>query len=93
MLSVLAYDSEADAIRIANDTIYGLSGYVQSGNIERARAVASRLRTGTVFINGAGFDLAAPFGGYRSSGNGREWGDFGLREFLEVKAIMGYQAT
>ena len=93
VLCVLAYDSEADAIRVANDSNYGLSGYVQSGNIERARAVASQLRAGTVFINGAGMDLAAPFGGYKSSGNGREWGDFGLREFLEVKAVMGYRVS
>ncbi|HLR78467.1 MAG TPA: aldehyde dehydrogenase family protein, partial [Burkholderiaceae bacterium] len=90
VLSIMPYDSEDDAIRMANDTPYGLSGYVQSASLERARAVASRLRTGTVHLNGARADLAAPFGGYKQSGNGREWGEYGFREFLEVKAVMGY---
>ena len=91
VLSILPYDTEDDAIRIANDTPYGLSGYVASGSPERAMRVASRLRTGMVHVNGATVDHAAPFGGYKQSGNGREWGDFGLAEFLEVKAVMGAQ--
>ena len=93
VLSILPYDTEADAIKMANDTVYGLSGYVQSGNIERARNVASQLRTGNVHLNGAGPDFKAPFGGYKQSGNGHEWGEFGFEEFLEVKAVMGYQAA
>jgi aldehyde dehydrogenase (NAD+) len=89
VLAILPYDDEEDAIRIANDTPYGLSGYVASGNPERALRVGSRLRTGNVHLNGAGPDFAAPFGGYKQSGNGREWGEFGFEEFLEVKAVMG----
>ncbi len=92
VLSILPYDSEEQAIRMANDTVYGLSGYVQSGDLEHARRVASQLRTGQVRLNGAGPDFAAPFGGYKQSGNGREWGEFGLAEFLEVKAVIGYSA-
>lgn len=90
VLVMIPYDSEEDAIRMANDTVYGLSGYVQSGSLESARRVASRLRTGMVHLNGAGPDFSAPFGGYRQSGNGREWGEHGFREFLETKSIMGY---
>ncbi|MGD0191586.1 MAG: aldehyde dehydrogenase family protein [Rhizomicrobium sp.] len=93
VLSILPYKSEADAIRMANDTEYGLSGYVQSGNIEHARKVANQLRTGNVHLNGASVDFKAPFGGYKKSGTGREWGEFGFEEFLEVKAVMGYQAA
>ena len=89
VLAILPYDTEEDAIRIANDTPYGLSGYVASGNPERALRVASRLRTGNVHLNGAGPDFGAPFGGYKQSGNGREWGEHGFEEFLEVKAVMG----
>lgn len=89
VLVIIPYDSEDDAIRMANDTPYGLSGYVQSGSLEHARRVALRLRTGMVHLNGAGPDPAAPFGGYKQSGNGREWGEHGFRDFLEVKAIMG----
>jgi aldehyde dehydrogenase (NAD+) len=89
VLSILPYDSEDDAVRIANDTVYGLSGYVSSGDAERGMRVASRLRTGNVHLNGAGADFSAPFGGYKQSGNGREWGEFGFEEFLEVKAVMG----
>jgi aldehyde dehydrogenase (NAD+) len=88
VLSILPYKNEEDAVRIANDTPYGLSGYV-SGSPERAKNVAARLRTGNVHINGAGPDFAAPFGGYKQSGNGREWGQFGFEEFLEVKAMLG----
>lgn len=93
VLAILPYDTEEDAIRMANDTPYGLSGYVQSGSLERARKVASRLRTGNVHLNGAGPDFNAPFGGYKQSGTGREWGDHGFKEFLEVKAVMGYEAA
>ena len=91
VLVMIPYDSEEDAIRMANDTPYGLSGYVQSGSLEHARRVASRLRTGTVHLNGAGPDPTAPFGGYKQSGNGREWGEHGFRDFLEVKAVLGFQ--
>ena len=90
VLSIMAYDDEDDAVRIANDTPYGLSGYVSSGDIDRARRVAGRLRTGMVHINGANLDSIAPFGGYKQSGNGREWGAHGFDEFLEVKSIYGY---
>ncbi len=93
VLSILPYKSEEEAIRMANDTVYGLSGYVQSGSIDHAREVASKLRTGNVHLNGAGPDFNAPFGGYKQSGNGREWGEFGLEEFLEVKAVLGYEAA
>lgn len=89
VLAILPYDTEEDAIRIANDTPYGLSGYVASGDPDHALRVASRLRTGNVHLNGAGPDFAAPFGGYKQSGNGREWGEHGFEEFLEVKAVMG----
>ena len=90
VLSILPYEDEDDAVAIANDTPYGLSGYVSSGNLERARRVASRLRTGMVHINGASLDSRAPFGGYKQSGNGREWGPQGIDEFLEVKSVYGY---
>ncbi|MEM9207943.1 MAG: aldehyde dehydrogenase family protein, partial [Pseudomonadota bacterium] len=92
VLSILPYDSEDEAILIANDTPYGLSGYVSSGNLEHARRVAARLRTGMVHINGASLDAQAPFGGYKQSGNGREWGAHGIDEFLEVKSVYGYDA-
>ena len=91
VLSIIGYQDEDDAVAIANDTDYGLSGFV-SGEPGHARAVARRLRTGMVHINGAGPDFAAPFGGYKQSGNGREWGIEGFNEFLEVKAMMGYHA-
>ncbi|MBE8191429.1 MAG: aldehyde dehydrogenase family protein [Alphaproteobacteria bacterium] len=91
VLSILKYQDEAEAIDIANDTIYGLSGYVQ-GEVTHARKVAAQMRTGNVHINGAGPDVAAPFGGYKQSGNGREWGTHGFEDFLETKAILGYAA-
>jgi len=90
VISLIGYKDEEDAIRIANDTPYGLSGYVSSADPARAQAVARRLRTGNVHLNGAPTDPAAPFGGYKQSGNGREWGRYGFEEFLEVKAIMGF---
>ena len=92
VLSILPYKDEDDAVRIANDTPYGLSGYVSSADLGRARAVARRLRTGNVHLNGAPVDMTAPFGGYKQSGLGREWGAYGLEEFLETKAIIGYGA-
>ncbi|MDA1369707.1 MAG: aldehyde dehydrogenase family protein [Proteobacteria bacterium] len=88
VLSIIGYEDDADAIRIANDTDYGLSGYV-SGEAKHAQQVARQLRTGNVHINGAGPDFSAPFGGYKQSGNGREWGVEGFEEFLETKAMMG----
>jgi aldehyde dehydrogenase (NAD+) len=90
VLVMIPYQDEAEAVKIANDTVYGLSGYVYSGNIENARRIAAKLRTGMVHLNGASGDINAPFGGYKQSGNGREWGREGLKEFLEVKAVMGY---
>ncbi|MCY4343374.1 MAG: aldehyde dehydrogenase family protein [Gammaproteobacteria bacterium] len=93
VLSLIGYEDDADAVRIANDTVYGLSGYISSGDPERAKAIARRIRSGNVHLNGAPMDNKAPFGGYKQSGNGREWGSHGLEEFLEVKAIMGYNAA
>ena len=90
VLSIIPYEDEDDAVRIANDTPYGLSGYVTSADLDRARSVAARMRTGMVHINGASLDAMAPFGGYKHSGNGREWGAHGLEEFLEVKSVYGY---
>ena len=92
VLSIIPYDDEDDAVRIANDTPYGLSGCVSSASLERARKIASRMRTGMVHINGAHLDSMAPFGGYKQSGNGREWGAHGFEEFLELKSIYGYEA-
>ncbi len=92
VLCILPYQDEDEAIAMANDTPYGLSGYVQSGDPQRAEKVALRLRTGNVHINGAGPDFGAPFGGYKQSGNGREWGAEGFEEFLEIKAVMGCTA-
>jgi aldehyde dehydrogenase (NAD+) len=92
VLSIIGYQDEDDAVRIANDTPYGLAGYVSSGEIERARRVARRIRAGNVNLNGTANERAAPFGGYKQSGNGREWGRFGLEEYLEVKAIAGWGA-
>ena len=92
MLSIIGYESEDEAIAIGNDTDYGLAAYVQSGDIARARRVASQLRAGQVIINDAPMDLAAPFGGYKQSGNGRERGDRAFDDYLETKAIIGYGA-
>jgi aldehyde dehydrogenase (NAD+) len=90
VLSIIGYNDEEEAIQIANDTPYGLAGYVSSGDVARARSVARRIRAGNVNLNGAANERAAPFGGYKQSGNGREWGRFGLEEYLEVKAIAGW---
>ena len=92
VLSILPYKNEDEAISIANDTEYGLSGYV-SGSQEKAQKFAEKFRSGNVHLNGAGPDFNAPFGGYKKSGNGREWGDLGFEEFLEIKAILGYNAA
>ena len=92
VLSIIGYQDEDDAIRIANDTPSGLAGYVSSANVERARHVARRLRAGNINLNGAPNERGAPFGGYKHSGNGREWGRFGLDEYLEVKAVAGWGA-
>tara|TARA_B100000497_G_scaffold100851_1_gene114479 strand:- start:1693 stop:3120 length:1428 start_codon:yes stop_codon:yes gene_type:complete len=88
VLAILPYETEAEAIEIANDTPYGLSGYVQSSSDDHAIEVARQLRTGNIHINGGGPDFTAPMGGYKQSGNGREWGEHGLEEFLETKAII-----
>jgi aldehyde dehydrogenase (NAD+) len=90
VLSIMSYDTEDEAIDIANDTPFGLAGFVQSRDLNRARAVANRIRAGRVYLNGAPFDRSLPFGGYKQSGNGREFGVFGFEEYLEVKAIIGY---
>ncbi|HEX3701443.1 MAG TPA: aldehyde dehydrogenase family protein [Phenylobacterium sp.] len=89
VLAILPYESIDQAIAIGNDTEYGLAGYVNGADIEQARKIARRIRAGQVSING-GSDMTAPFGGYKKSGNGREWGDFAFHEFLETKAILGY---
>ena len=91
VLVMIGYEDDDDAVRIANDTVYGLSGYI-SGSGDRAKTMARRIRSGNVHVNGAGPDFNAPFGGYRQSGNGREWGPLGFEEYLETKAIMGYDA-
>jgi aldehyde dehydrogenase (NAD+) len=90
VLCILGYDSEDEAIAIANDTDYGLGGYVQSSDIDHARAVAGRLRTGYISLNNAGLDINVPFGGYKRSGNGREFSDFGFDEYVETKSILGF---
>jgi len=93
VLVMIPYDSEEQAIRIANDTPYGLAGYVQSGDIDRARKVATRIRAGNIHLNGASGGTDVPFGGFKQSGNGREWGAHGFTDYLEIKAIEGYGAA
>jgi aldehyde dehydrogenase (NAD+) len=88
VLAIMPYDDEDDAVRIANDTVYGLAGGVWSADEERAKQVARRIRTGQVEINGGAFNPLAPFGGYKQSGHGRELGHFGLEEFLQVKSLQ-----
>jgi len=90
VLCIMPYADEDDAVRIANDTVYGLGSHVQSADIERARRVARQIRAGQVHINHPAWDAHAAFGGYKQSGNGREYGVFGLEEYLETKAILGY---
>jgi aldehyde dehydrogenase (NAD+) len=88
VLVVIPYENEDDAVRIANDSNFGLGGYVSGTDVDKCRDIARKMRTGAVWING-GFDFHAPFGGYKRSGNGREWGEYGFHEYLEVKAIIG----
>ncbi len=90
VLSIIGYDTEDQAIAIANDTEYGLGGYVHSKDIEHARAIATQIRAGYISLNNAGLDLNAPFGGYKQSGNGREFGDQAFGEFLEYKSLLGF---
>jgi aldehyde dehydrogenase (NAD+) len=93
VLSIIVYDSEDEAVAIANDTLYGLSAYVSAGDLTDAQRVGKRIRAGRVYLNGAPADRSAPFGGYKQSGNGREKGRFGLEEYLEVKALLGYRTA
>jgi aldehyde dehydrogenase (NAD+) len=93
VLSILPYADEAEAIRLANDTVYGLAAYVQSADLDHARRVAAQMRAGNVYLNYPAGDTAAPFGGYKQSGNGREYARWGLEEFLEIKGTVGYQAA
>ena len=93
VLVMLPYDNEDQAVEIANDTVYGLAGYVQTGDLDHGRDVASRIRAGQVALNEAPLDVTAPFGGYKQSGNGREWGESAFHEFMEVKAVLGYDAA
>jgi aldehyde dehydrogenase (NAD+) len=91
VLSVIAYDSVDEAVEIANGTVYGLGAHVQGQDLAAARAVAARIRSGQVHINHPAWNPHAPFGGYKRSGNGREYGLEGLQEYLETKAILGFQ--
>ncbi|WP_421996100.1 aldehyde dehydrogenase family protein, partial [Roseococcus sp.] len=93
VLSIIPYKDEAEAVQMANDTIYGLAAYVQSGDVESARRISSQMRAGNVFMNYPVGDTAAPFGGYKQSGNGREYGKWALDDFTEIKAVIGYQAA
>lgn len=90
VLAIIPYESESDAIEIANDTVYGLAAYVQSGSLDRARSISRKIRAGQVTINYADWNVNVPFGGYKQSGNGREYAEWGIDEFLETKAIVGY---
>jgi aldehyde dehydrogenase (NAD+) len=93
VLSILPYRDEAEAIRLANDTVYGLAAYVQSADRGHANRVAAEMRAGNVFVNYPEWDTAAPFGGYKQSGNGREYGKWALDDFTEIKAVIGFQAA
>jgi aldehyde dehydrogenase (NAD+) len=93
VLSILTYETEEQAIAAANDTVTGLAAYVSSSDPSHAHKVAGQLRAGNVYVNGASFDLTVPFGGYKQSGNGREFGEFGLDEYFEFKAVLGYAAA
>ena len=89
MITILRAKDEAEAVKIANDTPYGLAGYVSAGSVEGATRVGRQIRAGNVNLNGVPNERTAPFGGYKQSGNGREWGKYGMEDFLEVKAIAG----
>jgi aldehyde dehydrogenase (NAD+) len=93
VLSILPYDSVEEAIQQANDTVYGLASYLQTKDLDKARDVARRMRTGNVHINYPAWEAGMPFGGYKQSGNGREYAEYGLEDFLETKGILGYQAA
>jgi aldehyde dehydrogenase (NAD+) len=93
VVSIMPYETEEDAIAEANNTVYGLAAYIQSGDLAHAKQVASRMRAGTIYLNAPSMDIAAPFGGYKQSGNGREWSHWGLDDFLEIKGIVGYAAA
>ena len=93
VLCILPYKNEDEAVEIANDTPYGLSGYVSGSDPEKITKIAGKIRAGNVHLNGAGLDFTAPFGGYKQSGNGREWGEIGFEEFLEMKAVMDIDAA
>ena len=91
VLTMIPYDSVDEAVEIANDTEYGLAAYVQSSSLEKAREIASKLRAGNVNLNGAGQTPNLPFGGYKKSGNGREWGAHGFSDYLEIKAVAFFE--
>ncbi len=93
VLAIMGFKDESEAVELANDTPYGLAGYVTAGTVERARKVGRLIRAGNVNLQGVPNERTAPFGGYKQSGNGREWGKFGLEDFLEVKAIAGFNAA
>jgi aldehyde dehydrogenase (NAD+) len=93
VLSIIGAKDEAEAVKIANDTPYGLAGYVTAGSVESAKRVGRQIRAGNVNLNGVPNERAAPFGGFKQSGNGREWGKYGLEEYLEAKAIAGFNAA
>jgi aldehyde dehydrogenase (NAD+) len=89
VLVIIGYDDVDDAVAIANDSNFGLGGYVSGEDLDAARAISRRMRTGAIWVNG-GFDFHAPFGGYKRSGNGREWGEHGFADYLEVKSVVGW---
>ena len=91
VVSIIPFSTEEEAVKISNDTAYGLTNYIQTTNKEKAKRVAKQLRSGMVEINGTSFANGSPFGGYKQSGNGREGGSWGLEEFLEIKSISGWQ--
>jgi aldehyde dehydrogenase (NAD+) len=93
VLSMISYSSDDEAIAIANDSPYGLAGYIQGTDMERVASIASKVRAGNININGHTGDFYTPFGGFKHSGNGREWGAFGFEDYLEIKAVSGLKHT
>ena len=89
VLVIIPFETESEAIEIANDTPYGLAAYIQTGNLERAKRISSKLRAGAIHVNGGEFNYGSPFGGYKQSGNGREGGEMGLHDYLETKTLHG----